>query len=230
MAGTPTQESTQYTFSNVQTWSNQIQHGWPSLEELYIPINKNRNHWMVARVLFRERRVEIWDSLGPDPATATYLANILHYIYDATTLTDNSPPPFSDWARRWTTTDKSHLCPRQSAMATTAEFSPSSIPTSWLRGANFDPTPTPKLQSPHATCVVPSHTRSGHAVRTPTPRLYYAHTVPHIPPSPPPPRDPPDAHEAPNTAAGAGVTSSQPDAEGSPTPSPRASILPRPPP
>ena len=68
---------------------------------------------MVARVLFRERRVEIWDSLGPDPAAATYLANILHYIYDATTLTDNSPPSFSDWARRWTTTDKSHLCPRQ---------------------------------------------------------------------------------------------------------------------
>ena len=54
-----------YTFAEVQTWARRIQGGILNLEELYIPVNKNSNHWMVVRVNFPEKRVEAWDSLGP---------------------------------------------------------------------------------------------------------------------------------------------------------------------
>ena len=102
-----------YFFAEVQTWARRIQGGILSLEELYIPINKNSNHWMVARVKFLEKRVEAWDSLGPTEDASAYLQNILRYVYDASTHAGANLPPFPRWASDWTCTDESRRSPRQ---------------------------------------------------------------------------------------------------------------------
>ena len=45
-----------------------------NLDELYVPINDNSNHWNFFRVLMRKKEIDLWDSLGPDIASnKTYL-------------------------------------------------------------------------------------------------------------------------------------------------------------
>ena len=85
-------EGTRYTFMEVHTWARCIHGSIQNLEELYIPVNKNRNHWMVVRVNFPRKRVEAWDLLVPATDTQRCLANILRYVYDALTHTGTNPP------------------------------------------------------------------------------------------------------------------------------------------
>ena len=85
MGGNETVDAMGYTFQKVYSWEIQIPEGIWNLDELYISINKKK-HWMTIRVMFPQRRVEVWDYLRSSAEAHRYMANVLHYTYDALAL------------------------------------------------------------------------------------------------------------------------------------------------
>ncbi|CAJ0907054.1 16046_t:CDS:2 [Entrophospora sp. SA101] len=51
-----------YSYSNVIRWTKKIDIF--SKQFIYVPINVNDSHWILAVIKIRERRIELWDSLG----------------------------------------------------------------------------------------------------------------------------------------------------------------------
>ena len=61
LGGTNTED--QYNFEKVKTWSNRINGGVASQDELYIPLKKNQSHWNSIQIKMKEKMIEQWDLL-----------------------------------------------------------------------------------------------------------------------------------------------------------------------
>jgi hypothetical protein len=89
------------------------------LSQLFIPINKNQNHWMFVRVVFEQKRIEVWDSLGADEDSRQYTRDIRRYLYDlkyripASESYSQNAPSFDDWKMEWTCHDMTQRSPQQ---------------------------------------------------------------------------------------------------------------------
>ena len=53
----------QYDFAAVEGWCDRVPGGVSCLDEIFIPVNLNGNHWNFIHVKMQEKRIELWDSL-----------------------------------------------------------------------------------------------------------------------------------------------------------------------
>jgi len=94
------------------------------LKELYVPINKDNNHWLHLRVIFESKRIELRDSLGyiQDDnllsARRKYLADMKRYLFDEYHRSEyagrHTPGfPWEVWDAQWSCIDLSSTIPRQ---------------------------------------------------------------------------------------------------------------------
>ena len=44
------------------------------MDEIFIPVNPNGNHWNFIHVRVQEKHLELWDSLGLQASNSKYLA------------------------------------------------------------------------------------------------------------------------------------------------------------
>ena len=75
----------QYDFAAVGGWCDRVPGGISSLDEIFIPVNPNGNHWNFIHVRVQEKRIELWDSLGLQASNSKYLAAAEKFVEDALT-------------------------------------------------------------------------------------------------------------------------------------------------
>jgi len=93
------------------------------LKELYVPINKDNNHWLHLRVIFESKRIELRDSLGNIRdnnhlnARRKYLADMKRYLFDEYHRSEyagrHTPVSWDVWDTQWSCVDLSNTIPRQ---------------------------------------------------------------------------------------------------------------------
>ena len=98
-----------YAFNEVRMWSNRIVGGIASQEELYIPINVNRNHWNFIRIKMKEKVIELWDSLGERVSNDKLLKTAERFIKYVMSreLAEGRVTKGAQWQQRWSREDKS---------------------------------------------------------------------------------------------------------------------------
>ena len=90
---------TGYNFNEVHRWSNRIPGGIQSLQDLYVPINKDGNHWLLLKVNLPQRTIQLWDSLGIQSTNRLYLDSMLRYLYNDSHRTGSGDvTSFEAWA------------------------------------------------------------------------------------------------------------------------------------
>jgi hypothetical protein len=52
------------------------------LQEFYIPVNENRNHWLVIVVSVAQKRIWVYDPLGKNPSEGMYATEVLRFLQD----------------------------------------------------------------------------------------------------------------------------------------------------
>ena len=57
--------------------------GVNSLDEIFIPVNTNGNHWNFIWVKMQPKRIELWDSLGPQVSNANHPTAGEKFVKDA---------------------------------------------------------------------------------------------------------------------------------------------------
>ena len=104
-----------YNYSTVERYGRIVEGNIANLDELYVPINANSNHWNLIRVLTRKKEIELWYSLGPKIASnKTYLEAMLRYIYDELHRTaQTNDAHYYTWMEGWKCHNKSGYSPRQ---------------------------------------------------------------------------------------------------------------------
>ena len=108
-----------YKYNNVRRYHRRIEEDFWELSQLFIPINKGRNHWLFARVVFENKSIEIWDSLGADEDSKQFARDIRRYLYDLKHRTPGSDsyiqgaPSFGEWCEEWKCLDMTRFCPQQ---------------------------------------------------------------------------------------------------------------------
>ena len=70
-----------YDYKNVKRWSKRV----PGkdifkLDKIFFPINEGRMHWICAVAFMKEKRIQMYDSMGSDGMH--YLENLFQYIKD----------------------------------------------------------------------------------------------------------------------------------------------------
>ena len=99
-----------YNYLAVQNWSSNID-GVSSifgLGELYIPINKDRVHWLLLRVRMEDKSIELWDSLGFDETNQVFLHFGCCYLYDVHTREhQHDQVTLEEWSMAWSFSDQS---------------------------------------------------------------------------------------------------------------------------
>ena len=101
-----------YNYNNVRRYHRRIGVDFWGLSQLFIPINKDRNHWLFARVVFESKSIEMWDSLGADEDSKQFARDVRRCLYELKHKTPGSDtcvqgaPSFDEWcegARKWAT-------------------------------------------------------------------------------------------------------------------------------
>ena len=109
-----TAEGPRFEYNDVKRWSDRIPGGLDSLEDLYVPINKDNSHWVFIRVNFPTKTIHLYDSLRLDHSNSVYLTTMKHYLYaEYQRLHPGQNVGFQQWAQQWTSVDRSDDCPRQ---------------------------------------------------------------------------------------------------------------------
>ena len=73
----------EYQFDNVRKWSKKAPGGDIfKLNSMFFPINKNRNHWILAVVYMKKREIRIYCSLGLEDECQEFVNAIFWYIQD----------------------------------------------------------------------------------------------------------------------------------------------------
>merc|ERR1711966_106303 len=73
----------QYDFAAVEGWCDRIPGGVSGLDEIFIPVNPNGNHWNFIHVKMQEKQIELWDLLGLRGSNAKCLAATEKFVKDA---------------------------------------------------------------------------------------------------------------------------------------------------
>ena len=63
-------------------WWDRVPGGMNNVDEIYIPVNFNSNHWNFIRVRIQNKRIELWDYMGLNTSNATYLKAIERLVKD----------------------------------------------------------------------------------------------------------------------------------------------------
>ena len=109
-----TADGLRFDYDEVKRWSGRIPGGLASLDDLYVPINKNNAHWLFLRVQFRTQIIELYDSLGVKPSNSLYLETMVQYLYaEYRRQHQEDAQAFEAWSRTWTTIDRSEESPLQ---------------------------------------------------------------------------------------------------------------------
>ena len=105
---------TGYCYHGVQRWGQLTRQGIFTFHELYLPINFGSQHWIFARIRFKQNMIEVWNSSGRQSVNISYLTHALHYLYDElSTSSSRTLPNFQTWRQSWTLEDRSDDSPRQ---------------------------------------------------------------------------------------------------------------------
>ena len=110
----------QFNYQAVQNYSNACggltSNGLFTLDNLLIPAHVDGNHWIILRVNFEEKRIELYDSMGTVNPTYNRLLDALRrYIYCELHkhLPEHSWPQYSSWSSTWSMRNASRQSPRQ---------------------------------------------------------------------------------------------------------------------
>ena len=93
-----------------------ISFGLSALDDMFVPINVDRSHWIFLRVDFRERKISLYDSMGSaDPRNRKFMAAMRRYLYDADLEDEDedSRADFDSWKLGWAIQDCSRHAPKQ---------------------------------------------------------------------------------------------------------------------
>ena len=105
-----------YNRKEVQNYSDYIDGGLFTLDQLFVPINIANTHWIFLRVDFNRKTLELYDSFGTaNPSNRKYLWAMRRYLYDEK-FKDVAPgqrPDFDQWKTTWAIRDMSSSSPRQ---------------------------------------------------------------------------------------------------------------------
>ena len=77
------------------------------LDEIFIPVNPDGNHWNFIHVKTQEKRIELWDSLGLRTSNSKYLASTEKFVQDTLTRETSTDRMAADHSRHlgWESTD-----------------------------------------------------------------------------------------------------------------------------
>jgi sentrin-specific protease 1 len=86
-----------YEYKNVERWSRFAPGGdLFNLDKIFFPINTNRSHWICAVVFFKEKRIQMYDSMGA--GGMHYLKHIFRYLQDEHRAKKGCPmPDLDEW-------------------------------------------------------------------------------------------------------------------------------------
>ena len=99
-----------YDFAAVGRWWDRVPGGVSSLDEIFIPVNPNGNHWNFIWVRMQARRIELWDSLqGPHVSNAKHLTAPEKFVKDALAREESAGWITADQSRHvsWESSDRS---------------------------------------------------------------------------------------------------------------------------
>ena len=84
------------SYKNVERWSRNV-HGGDlfDLSKLFIPINVNRSHWILAVIFFEEKRIQIYDSMNG--SGYRYLNMLFDYLKCEFRDKKKSKGSWNDW-------------------------------------------------------------------------------------------------------------------------------------
>ena len=112
-----------YNYGEVETWVRQRVRGSRhyinifQLRELYVPINKDNSHWLLVRVIFGSKRIELRDSYwsGTSSRHEQYLSDMKRYLFDEynNQRNDHDPMSWDEWDEEWECVDCSNSTPQQ---------------------------------------------------------------------------------------------------------------------
>jgi sentrin-specific protease 1 len=100
----------QYEYKNVKRWSKKVPgKNIFKLDKLFVPININRSHWVLAEISMLEKKIEIFDSKKhiDGDGGKTYVDALFSYLKDDHLDKYNNPlPDIEEWklvCSKWTT-------------------------------------------------------------------------------------------------------------------------------
>ena len=105
----------QYGFAAVGRWCDRVPGDMSSLGKIFIPVNPNGNHWNFIHVRVQAKRIELWDSLGPQASNAKYLTAAGKFVKDALSREESAGRVAADQGRHvgWESSDIPRDSPRQ---------------------------------------------------------------------------------------------------------------------
>ena len=88
--------------------------GLVNINNLYIPINRDNEHWLFLQIHFPTRTISLYDSLGQNIDNLVYTRIAKQYLYaEHRRHNPESTDQFHGWILNWTALDLSHTSPRQ---------------------------------------------------------------------------------------------------------------------
>ena len=104
-----------YKFENVKSWSKRVNQGDTlhgdifNLDKLFVPINEDKQHWVVVVVFFEQKRIQVFDSLYTESGKK-HLEVVFRYIQDEHQRKHGTELPE---AAKWALVTSKGTAPRQ---------------------------------------------------------------------------------------------------------------------
>ena len=109
-----TNEGPVFDYAAVKRWSDRIPGGLANIDNLFIPINRDNEHWLFLQIHFPTRTISLCDSLGQNRDNLAYMRTAKQYLYvEHRRHNPGSTDQFHEWIQNWTALDLSHTSPRQ---------------------------------------------------------------------------------------------------------------------
>ena len=108
------EESAKKNFEEIRDWCGNL--GISASDVTFVPINVDGSHWIFLRADFRERKINLYDSMGSvDPRNRKFMAAMRRYLYDANfeDEDEDSRADFDSWKLGWAIQDCSRNAPKQ---------------------------------------------------------------------------------------------------------------------
>ena len=90
--------------------------GDPAITDLYVPTHVGGNHWIMIRVNFIDKAIEVYDPMGNvNPGHRRYMEGLRRYLFEDMhkTVDEHSRPQYWEWSQDWSLRDLSRHSPRQ---------------------------------------------------------------------------------------------------------------------
>ena len=107
-------KSAREKFEDVGDWCGYLEIS--ASDVMFVPINVDRSHWIFLRVDFRERKINLYNSMGSaNPRNRKFMAAMRRYLHDADFQDEDedSRADFDSWKLGWAIQDCSWNAPKQ---------------------------------------------------------------------------------------------------------------------